>query len=69
MTMLYLCQMRIQNVIEKALLRHVQASLNRKTLGQERKKLEKTVKLLKKIELPESPLKPTAFKCAGETAG
>lgn len=60
--------MRIQNAIEKALLRHVQVSLNRKTLAEERKKLQKTVKLLKKIEQSQSPLKPTAFWCAAETA-
>lgn len=59
---LFLCQMRIQNVIEKALLRHIQVSLNRKILAEERKnKKQKTVKLHKKTEQPESPLKPTAF--------
>lgn len=59
--MLFLCQMRIQNVIEKALLRHIQVSLNRKTLAEENKKKQKNVKLCKKTEQPESPLKPTAF--------
>lgn len=36
--MLYLCQMRIQNEIEKALLNHVQVSLRSKTLAEERNK-------------------------------
>lgn len=40
-----------------------------KDISWRKEKLQKTVKLLKKIEQSESPLKPTAFWCAAGTAG
>lgn len=39
-----------------------------KDISWRKEKLQKTVKLLKKIEQSESPLKPTAFWCAAKTA-